>query len=434
MSPRSISASNEYYSPACTGDYRIEPINGDSSHKITYSPPQSNSEVLLFGQKGGETCVIPFDISQMNNNIQRLIFNCNTLKAKKESSPESIKNQTEALFARYSIFRMKNHEFRNYVQSTPKNVIELFNEIKEDNILEALHPKFVKLVGSCYTLYLSAQSLLETNFLNKETNIFQEIKEKIVQNNIEINGINIKSMDTDDFNKSIPFLAIRQKDLQYKLSRIPQFFEKFNKKIEIILLRVQELIIEIERDEKEPGILNSLKLIEKNFIKATHFLDDRSLFEINTKEFNIESFLSNIMNNHKQRSEEKNNTINLSVSPNLSKVTTDSSLLETILNNIIGNSCKFTQNGNIDIQAYKHNSSAHIIISDNGIGIPKMNNNEFNINNIPQQTGLSNEVSSGLGLKFCRLAVHALGGDLSIKNKKTERGTITHISFPCTQH
>lgn len=98
--------------------------------------------------------------------------------------------------------------------------------------------------------------------------------------------------------------------------------------------------------------------------------------------------------------------------------------IQRILSNLIGNSVKFTQNGQIHIEAkllHNQKESDLILISvkDTGAGIDKANaKNLFKEFSQEDQKTSSRFGGTGLGLSLCKLFVTSMGGDIGFESEK----------------
>lgn len=94
----------------------------------------------------------------------------------------------------------------------------------------------------------------------------------------------------------------------------------------------------------------------------------------------------------------------------LPKIIGDKHALGIVMENLIENAVKFTQNGEITIKAEQKNGNITISIQDTGIGIPKKNQKHifqrfYKI--MPESPGV------GVGLSICKEIIKAHGGDIS---------------------
>lgn len=112
--------------------------------------------------------------------------------------------------------------------------------------------------------------------------------------------------------------------------------------------------------------------------------------------------------------------IELDIRAETAVVSADKDLLERALFNLINNSITHNEKGCIiTIRQYMQTGIVHIIISDNGIGVP----DEIikNIGEIPKS-------AHGLGLPMAYRIVHACGGKLTAAN---DNGFRVEIEMPC---
>ena len=114
----------------------------------------------------------------------------------------------------------------------------------------------------------------------------------------------------------------------------------------------------------------------------------------------------------------------------------DENIFVQILNNIIGNAIKFTDEGEVTIetkQALKQNEKQYFVITikDTGIGIAE-NFQEKIFNPFEQESqGYARQFEgSGLGLSIAKKYTELFGGVISFHSKK-RIGTIFELAFPC---
>jgi PAS domain S-box-containing protein len=109
-------------------------------------------------------------------------------------------------------------------------------------------------------------------------------------------------------------------------------------------------------------------------------------------------------------------------------VTADPTMLNSVMQNLIGNSIKFTYNGgSLRVFAEEiNNGFIKVTVSDNGVGMDdKQIKNLFKLS-VTSTRGTNNEKGTGLGLMICKEMVEKNGGTISVKS---EAGKGTDISF-----
>ena len=105
----------------------------------------------------------------------------------------------------------------------------------------------------------------------------------------------------------------------------------------------------------------------------------------------------------------------------------DEVMFYSVMNNLIGNSIKFTnQGGEIDIYSKRNNDYYEISVKDNGVGIgSNLLEKIFKIEEIQSMAGTDNEKGTGLGLILCKDFVMKNKGEIWIESSGKNGTTIT---------
>ncbi len=133
-------------------------------------------------------------------------------------------------------------------------------------------------------------------------------------------------------------------------------------------------------------------------------------------------------------SQKKNITIHSNL-PDELDVYADRNMINSVIQNIIVNSIKFTSfGGRIEIQSRQEGKFIHLEISDNGVGIPEDKISKlFKVHTNISTPGTDSEKGTGLGLILCREFVEKNGGSISIRSMEGE-GTVILISIPSDEN
>ena len=124
--------------------------------------------------------------------------------------------------------------------------------------------------------------------------------------------------------------------------------------------------------------------------------------------------------------ERKNITIQSDISPNVTAYA-DKNIISTVFRNLLNNAVKFTYNdGIIIISAKEKKKHIEISVSDNGIGISKIEKKKlFNLDYNITTAGTNDEKGTGLGLLLCKEFVEKSGGSIWVNSKPGKGSTFT---------
>jgi two-component system, sensor histidine kinase and response regulator len=112
-------------------------------------------------------------------------------------------------------------------------------------------------------------------------------------------------------------------------------------------------------------------------------------------------------------------------------VCADLNMLKTVLRNLLSNAIKYTpEGGTISVKTAEMNGYTHIIVTDNGIGIPSENISKlFDEKQHLSTFGTNNESGSGLGLILCQSFVKSNNGRLIVESEQGKGSSFT-IELP----
>ncbi|MEI7485527.1 MAG: PAS domain-containing sensor histidine kinase [Ignavibacteriota bacterium] len=109
----------------------------------------------------------------------------------------------------------------------------------------------------------------------------------------------------------------------------------------------------------------------------------------------------------------------------------DQNMLNSIIQNLIANALKFTNQGGTVAVSYEHINDFHkITVTDNGVGISNENQKKlFRIDTQYSTTGTANEEGTGLGLILCGELAEQNGGHIHVESE-LEKGSKFTIILP----
>ena len=111
----------------------------------------------------------------------------------------------------------------------------------------------------------------------------------------------------------------------------------------------------------------------------------------------------------------------------------DSDKIIQVLNNLIGNSLKFTDKGIITVSTKLNEDTMEIDVTDTGIGITKEDQSKLFGQFVQLESGQGKPAGTGLGLHISRDMVRKMGGDLWIEKSEVGIGSTFAFSIPLTK-
>lgn len=163
----------------------------------------------------------------------------------------------------------------------------------------------------------------------------------------------------------------------------------------------------------------------RNLLVVTR-IEDRKL-EYTVTNFSLKDLVKEVIEVFDKKTKEKNNTLKHSSSPNMAikgkvverslEVRADKEQIREVLNNLVENALKFTENGSVDISIEYDNDFAKVCVADTGVGIPTEAQKHLFEKFYQVDNTTTREVGgTGLGLYITRSIVEAFGGRIWIES------------------
>jgi len=213
------------------------------------------------------------------------------------------------------------------------------------------------------------------------------------------------------------------------------------------LILTQKDKMDMVQEEKMLGIIN--KQSERMLHDINSLLDATKLesgrFTIAAKPTSIQEIIEETAGLFDGEAKKKHIGISIDIEKDLPLGMFDPTRIEQVLNNLISNSLKFTQeNGVITIKAHTYatdylpktqtNPGILISVADTGIGIPKEKQALLfqKFSQVENAQELHNVVGTGLGLYISKGIVEAHGGSIFLQSTPG-KGTTVSFSLPIAQ-
>ncbi|AIY79423.1 HAMP domain-containing histidine kinase [Clostridium botulinum] len=147
------------------------------------------------------------------------------------------------------------------------------------------------------------------------------------------------------------------------------------------------------------------------------------------KEFKIKTVINKVIKNNSRDFITKR--ISLEMNDLEENIYSDEKWIYFILNQIIGNSLKYSKDNDSKIKIYslKNNHNVTLVVEDNGVGINNQDTDKVFEKGFTGENGRIYGRSTGMGLYICKKLSEKLGISISINSLKGQ-GTKVNIIFP----
>ncbi len=258
----------------------------------------------------------------------------------------------------------------------------------------------------------------ELRTMNEE---FQQQSEELKKQNVELE-VQRQQVEEADRLKS-EFLSNMSHELRTPLNSVMTLSH-------VLILQAGEKLSEEE--------INYLTIIERNGKQLLNLINDildlskieSGRMEVSLKDFSIRAMIDVVVESLEPVAEEKGIELIRKIPGDLPRIEGDESRVHQVLQNIIGNGVKFTNQGRVSVSASSDAHKVYINVQDTGIGIAEQDV-PYIFDEFRQVDGsLSRRFEgTGLGLTIAYKAVKMLGGDIAVESL-SGKGTTFTITLP----
>jgi len=240
-------------------------------------------------------------------------------------------------------------------------------------------------------------------------------------------------------------ISLKNKELEIARAIKNDFFAKASHELRTPvngIVGLAEMLIKTASKEQQEylgalgQVANQLKTVINDLLDLSKLEENKITFE--QVDFQLKDVLNSIYLSFKTLADSKKVQISFDISPQIPDyLKGDSTRISQILYNLIGNSLKFTEKGEIKISAEIENISEkkeiyllHLTVADTGIGIAP----DKLVQIFEPYSQESNETyriygGTGLGLTIVKQLIEAMGGTVSVQSIQG-KGTTFHFSIP----
>ncbi len=267
----------------------------------------------------------------------------------------------------------------------------------------------------------SKQLEIQNNELEVQKNELSVHSSELAEQNTELE---MQKRQLDDANKmKTSFLSSMSHELRTPLNSVIALSGVLNRRLEGKIAPEEYSYLEvIERNGKQ------LLLLINDILDLSRIEAGREVVEINR--FDISELIQEVFESIEPIAKQKSIVINFQVEGILPVIESDYEKIRHILQNIISNAVKFTEEGSVEIQVSHIDGSISILVSDTGIGISS-NSMPYIFNEFTQADGSNSRKfgGTGLGLAIAKKYADLLGGDITVESTP-DRGSKFRLTLP----
>lgn len=312
-------------------------------------------------------------------------------------------------------------------------------DVKGQKVLELLQPMPDTSVGSWPTFLQQAWSLLAEGHSSEG-----EIEDTLLKRHFQVQVQPIsfqtgrKSKVTDSY-AAIIIQDITERKQAERLKN--EFLANISQELQTPLTSIigySQILLTGMEGELPVKIFEDVQAIHENGQQLLTLINevlDMAEIEVGSlalsaEQFAIEPLLQQIKLNHTALLGHKPVEIKVEVEADVPALKADKMRLGQILNHLVGNAVRFTQQGQVSMHAFRENGWLCVQVADTGIGISP-ENLETIFEKFRQIDGsLSRRVKGmGLGLTISRHLVKLHGGNIDVQSQ-VGQGTVVTVRLP----
>lgn len=278
--------------------------------------------------------------------------------------------------------------------------------------------------------YIIAEYIKQKKFYVEVTNIMDNLDKKYLL--VEI----MKEPEFIEGKLVYNLLKVGNKDMHEHVKKYKDMESEYREYIETWVHEIKtpiasaRLIIENNQNEVTRNINYEIKKVEEYIEQVLYYSRSNNV----SKDYIIsEVSLSTLVRNVVKRNSRDfiSKKISFDMEAVEGTVYGDAKWLEFILNQVVGNSIKYTREKEGKVRAYtvKNENNIVLTLEDNGIGIIDKDINRVFEKGFTGENGRMYGRSTGIGLYLCKKLSDQLGLGLSLTSKSGE-GTKVNIIFP----
>ncbi len=208
------------------------------------------------------------------------------------------------------------------------------------------------------------------------------------------------------------------------------------------IIGYSEMLMEDAEDRGQEDFIPDLQKVHtsgKHLLTLSNDILDLSKIEAGKMELSLETFdvakvIEEVTATVRPLAGKNSNILDIECGPDLGNMHTDLTKVRQILFNLLSNACKFTEQGNISLKAFRTSTVAgdilNINVQDTGIGMTETQMEKLFQPFSQVKTDISKKYGgTGLGLVITKQFCEMMGGDITVRSEYGE-GTAVTVQLP----
>ena len=278
--------------------------------------------------------------------------------------------------------------------------------------------------------YIFAELIKQKSFYDKVNDIMDNLDKKFLLSEI------MKEPEFIEGKLLYDLLKQTDKDMHEHVKKYRDMESEYREYIETWVHEIKtpiastRLIIENNENEITRNINYEIKKIEEYIEQVLYYARSNNVSkDYIIKEVSLAALVRKVVKRNSR--DFINKRISIDIEAIEGSVYSDIKWLEYILNQVIGNSIKYTREKEGKVKAYtvKNENNIVLTVEDNGVGIIDKDINRVFEKGFTGESGRKFGTSTGIGLYLCKKLTEQLGLGLTLTSKARE-GTKVSIIFP----
>ncbi|KAB2808070.1 ATP-binding protein [Phaeocystidibacter luteus] len=342
---------------------------------------------------------------------------------------ETIDKLTDATSSLEITSKTYQQELRNLRENARRNEQYRFMQESTLQSQKRTNTLLYILVGTLFIFGLTLSFLFFQ--LYKRNKRSQADTDIITKQNIEIEKANAKLQNTNN---------LLEESLQQKSTFMSKMSHEIRTPMNAIAGLTEVLLEQKLTSDQEQLVRN----INHSSLRLTSLVDDildysrleAGRVKLQERNFNISELVTEISELNTQRAKTNNSIIHLRIDSTIPElVFGDADRLGQILNNLVSNAVKFTENGHVHLRVFEDEKNEKrcrigFEVEDNGIGIPAEQINHIFEEFQQGSTDIHARFGgTGLGLAICKQLVELMNGAIKVTSEEGKGSTFS-FSIP----